>query len=84
MKMYMVTICYATNNPGEYSEKYILKNLREAKALVNKEKSEDAELVEPNEWDDAGPNWKNLETWDCCDTMVLLDEIDNDYRSKLN
>ena len=80
---YIIEIIEPTNNPGNYVTKLVYTDKKVAEETFNKllEGCTDVEEVPSTEWDDRGPNWKNLRTVKVCDDdeegyLITLDEID--------
>ena len=80
---YLIEIKEPTNNPGSWITRLIINDKKEAEETFNKLiEGEDVDEVESTEWDDQGPNWKNLRTVESDDYIITLDEIDTDKALK--
>ena len=82
---YIIEIIEPTNNPGNYITKLVYTDKKVAEETFNKllEGCAEVEEVPSTEWDDRGPNWKNLRTVKVCDDdeegyLITLDEIDTE------
>lgn len=78
MKYYIVSCQLPTNSPGEWSRKRVFRSYKPAKAFLKGFLDEDSVELPQTEWDDGGPNWGILEAWDTGDSIVTLEEIEND------
>lgn len=83
MKYYIIEVRESTNNPGDWVTKIIFDNRQSAEEALNTYIDEDAEVVDDNEWDDKGPNWKRLKTIAVDDTIITLDEVDNEQAEEI-
>ena len=80
MKYYIIEMREPTNNPGDWVTKMVFQNKKEAEKVIDEliQDEEEVEELNDNEWDDQGPNWKRLRTIAIDETVVTLDEVDND------
>lgn len=77
-KYYIVTQSLPTNRPGEWSKKKVFHTKYEAETYVRSFLDEHSIELPKTEWDDAGPNWKILESWDIGDSIISLEVINNE------
>ena len=80
MKYYIIEMREPTNNPGDWVTKMVFQNKKEAEKVIDEliQDEEEVEELNDNEWDDQGPNWKRLRTIAIDETVVTIDEVDND------
>ena len=77
---YLIQVREPTNNPGSWLTQHIAFDEDQAREWVDNFLEgdwTDVEEVEDCEWDDQGPNWKNIITYRVDDTIITIDEIDN-------
>lgn len=80
---YIIEIREPTNNPGSWITKLVLTDKNKAEETFNKIiEGEDVDEVPATEWDDRGPNWKNLRTVEGDDYIITLDEVDTEKALK--
>lgn len=79
-KYYIVEHSYPTNHPGTWSYKKVFHARYEAEDYLKSLLDEDSVELPKTEWDDAGPNWEILESWDIGDgdEIITLIVIDNE------
>lgn len=81
---YIIEIIEPTNNPGNYITKFVFTEEEKARKVYKKLTEGFGEVIPSTEWDDKGPNWKNLETRASYDddTLITLDEVDTEKALK--